>query len=35
MVDEDCLSGVCGCNGGPPPKVCLPDVRYPRDCTPP
>jgi hypothetical protein len=33
--DEDCLSRVCGCNGGSPPKKCLPDERYPRECTPP
>src|SRR5207249_1158995 len=35
MIDQDCKSGVCGCNGATPPKVCLPDVGYPRDCRAP
>jgi hypothetical protein len=34
MIDADCQSGVCGCNGAAPPKVCLPG-GYPRDCAPP
>jgi hypothetical protein len=32
VVDGDCRSGVCGCLGGQPPKVCLPDTSYSRVC---
>jgi hypothetical protein len=35
VVDSDCRSGVCGCNDGPPPKVCLPTPDYPRTCNSP
>jgi hypothetical protein len=33
-IDAECQSGVCGCNGGPPPMVCLPSEAYPRMCGP-
>jgi hypothetical protein len=28
-----CQSGICGCNGGPPPPVCLPNSNYPVYCS--
>src|SRR5262249_28422476 len=29
---SDCQSGRCGCNGAPPPTVCLPSAAYPTTC---
>jgi hypothetical protein len=30
--DADCQSNWCGCNGAPPPTVCLPNTNYPKSC---
>jgi hypothetical protein len=30
--DGECQSNWCGCNGGPIPKVCLPNTNYPKTC---